>query len=293
MNAFSKIHPGVTSVYFLAILLVSMFVMNPVMEALTLLGGLLYCWSLTGRGKRLRELRSSLCVVFFMALVNPLFSHNGKTPLFFMNGNAVTLEAVAYGAAMGVMVAGGLLWCKCYSILMTSDKFVYLVGRAMPKLAVVLSSALRYVPALKRQAGKVQRTQRAMGLYTSESYVGRVQASLRVLSVLVSWSVENAMETARSMTARGYGLEGRTHYSNFTFSGRDAGFLAAILVLSGGTAAGLAAGALEFTWYPAIGGAAWTPLGLCSYGCFGVLAILPVTLEWEEQIRWNYSRSKI
>lgn len=49
MNAFSKIHPGVTSVYFLAILLVSMFVMNPVMEALTLLGGLLYCWSLTGR----------------------------------------------------------------------------------------------------------------------------------------------------------------------------------------------------------------------------------------------------
>ena len=132
-----------------------------------------------------------------------------------------------------------------------------------------------------------------MGLYTSESYVGRVQASLRVLSVLVSWSVENAMETARSMTARGYGLEGRTHYSNFTFSGRDAGFLAAILVLSGGTAAGLAAGALEFTWYPAIGGAAWTPLGLCSYGCFGVLAILPVTLEWEEQIRWNYSRSKI
>ena len=101
-----------------------------------------------------------------MALVNPLFSHNGKTPLFFMNGNAVTLEAVAYGAAMGVMVAGVLLWCKCYSILMTSDKFVYLVGRAMPKLAVVLSSALRYVPALKRQAGKVQRTQRAMGWYT-------------------------------------------------------------------------------------------------------------------------------
>ena len=73
MNAFSKIHPGVTSVYFLAILLVSMFVMNPVMEALTLLGGLLYCWSLTGRGKRLQELRSSVCRVLHGAGESAVF----------------------------------------------------------------------------------------------------------------------------------------------------------------------------------------------------------------------------
>lgn len=174
MNTFSRIHPGVTSVYFLTILLFSMFVMNPVLELLTLLGGLLYCWSLTGWGNRLRDLGFYLLMVLLMALMNPLFSHNGKTPLFFMNGNAVTVEAIAYGGAMGVMVVGILLWCRSYSILMTSDKFVYLVGSAMPKLAVVLSSALRYVPMLKRQARKVHRTQRAMGLYTSDSYADRV-----------------------------------------------------------------------------------------------------------------------
>lgn len=193
MNTFSRIHPGVTSVYFLTILLFSMFVMNPVLELLTLLGGLLYCWSLTGWGNRLRDLGFYLLMVLLMALMNPLFSHNGKTPLFFMNGNAVTVEAIAYGGAMGVMVVGILLWCRSYSILMTSDKFVYLVGSAMPKLAVVLSSALRYVPMLKRQARKVHRTQRAMGLYTSDSYADGVRASLRVLSVLVSWSLENAV----------------------------------------------------------------------------------------------------
>ncbi|MBS5670475.1 MAG: energy-coupling factor transporter transmembrane component T [Oscillospiraceae bacterium] len=293
MNTFSRIHPGVTSVYFLTILLFSMFVMNPVLELLTLLGGLLYCWSLTGWGNRLRDLGFYLLMVLLMALMNPLFSHNGKTPLFFMNGNAVTVEAIAYGGAMGVMVVGILLWCRSYSILMTSDKFVYLVGSAMPKLAVVLSSALRYVPMLKRQARKVHRTQRAMGLYTSDSYADRVRASLRVLSVLVSWSLENAVETSHSMAARGYGLAGRTNYSNFTVSGWDISLLVAILALSGGTVAGLMAGALDFTWYPAVGGATLTPLGLFSYGCFGVLALLPVLLEWEERIRWNYSRSKI
>lgn len=176
MNTFSRIHPGVTSVYFLTILLFSMFVMNPVLELLTLLGGLLYCWSLTGWGNRLRDLGFYADGAAHGA-ENPLFSHNGKTPLFFMNGNAVTVEAIAYGGAMGVMVVGILLWCRSYSILMTSDKFVYLVGSAMPRLAVVLSSALRYVPMLKRQARKVHRTQRAMGLYTSDSYADRVRAS--------------------------------------------------------------------------------------------------------------------
>lgn len=82
MNTFSRIHPGVTSVYFLTILLFSMFVMNPVLELLTLLGGLLYCWSLTGWGNRLRDLGFYLLMVLLMALMNPLFSHNGKTPLF-------------------------------------------------------------------------------------------------------------------------------------------------------------------------------------------------------------------
>ena len=45
MNTFSRIHPGVTSVYFLTILLFSMFVMNPVLELLTLLGGLFWAFT--------------------------------------------------------------------------------------------------------------------------------------------------------------------------------------------------------------------------------------------------------
>ena len=38
-----------------------------------------------------------LPLFLLVAVTNPLFSHNGVTPLFFMNGNPVTLEAVVYG----------------------------------------------------------------------------------------------------------------------------------------------------------------------------------------------------
>lgn len=85
-----------------------------------------------------------------VAVTNPLFSHNGVTPLFYLNGNPVTLEAFVYGAAIAVMVVGVMLWCRCYSAVMTSDKFLYLFGRAIPKLALVLSMALRFIPMFKR-----------------------------------------------------------------------------------------------------------------------------------------------
>lgn len=293
MNAFSRVHPIVTTAYFLSILLFSMFVMNPVMELLTLLGALLYCAAITSKGEKLRDLRFYLFLLLLMTVTNPLFSHNGRTPLFFINGNAVTVEAIAYGAAMGVMVTGVMLWCKGYSHLMTSDKFVYLFGRALPKLSLVLSTALRYVPMLKRQARKVQRAQRAMGLYASDSYADRVRAYLRVLSVLISWSLENAVETSRSMAARGYGQKGRTNYSNFTFRRRDAGLLGGVLVLDGGVLGGLLLGRLNFFYYPALTGTPLTPLGLLAYVCYGILALLPVSIELEETIHWNCSKSKI
>lgn len=74
-----------------------------------------------------------LPLFLLVAVTNPLFSHNGVTPLFFMNGNPVTLEAVVYGVFISVMVVGVLFWCKCYNEIMTEDKFLYLFGRIIPK----------------------------------------------------------------------------------------------------------------------------------------------------------------
>lgn len=95
-----------------------------------------------------------------IAVINPLFSHNGVTPLFFLNGNPVTLEAVLYGLDIAVMLVAVLYWFKGYNHVMTSDKFLFLFGRAIPRLALVLSTALRFVPLLKVQIRRVSRAQR-------------------------------------------------------------------------------------------------------------------------------------
>lgn len=293
MSAFSRLHPSVSLIYFAAVLSVGMFVTNPIIELLSFAGSVLLCAMLTGAKEKKSDLVFYLPLMFLVAITNPLFSHNGITPLFIMNGNPVTLEAIVYGCYMAVMIASVMLWFKAYGFIMTSDKFVYLFGRILPQLSLVFSMALRYVPMLKRQAKKVSRAQKAMGLYASESFFERIRSGVRVISVLIGWSLENAVETGKAMKARGYGLKGHTNYSDFRFVKSDLIMLLVCLALWAVTLAGMAFGKLDFYYYPEI---TEIPTGLYSiicYAAYGCLALLPFILEAEEMIRWKYYRSKI
>ena len=53
------------------------------------------------------------------------------------------------------------------------------------------------------------------------SVFARVKNSIRILSAVITWSLENAIDTSDSMKSRGYGLTGRTAYSNYVFDKRD------------------------------------------------------------------------
>ena len=44
---------------------------------------------------------------------------------------------------------------------------------------------------------------------------------MRQLSVLIQWTLEGGAAAADSMAARGYGLPGRTAYTNYRLDGRD------------------------------------------------------------------------
>lgn len=293
MSAFEKYHPAVLLLYFLSVLLICMFVSNPVIQLLALLGGICFCLILPHHMRTVSGITAFLGLFLLITFTNPLFSHNGVTPLFFLNGNPITLEAFAYGMAMAVMVIAVLLWCRCYTEIMTSDKFLYLFGKAIPKLSLVLSMALRFVPLFVRQMHKVSRAQKAMGLYSSESYTDRVKSAMRVFMAMIAWSIENTMETAVSMRARGYGLKGRTSFQLFCFRTYDGRMLAVTLLLLGITLLGVGAGQTVFYYYPRISGLNSSAFVVAVYIAFGILAFLPFMIEVREKIKWNYFISKI
>ena len=291
-NAFSHFHPLSLAVYLIAVMLITMFCFHPVILLLSLLGGILFFVRLTGIASFIKECRFYLPFFVVVAASNPLFSHNGVTVLFFLNGNPVTLESVLYGVDLAAMLLAVVFWSKCWSAVMTSDKLLFLFGKPLPKLSLVLSMSLRYIPLFKNKWTEMRDAQTALGYFSESGFLSKLRGYVRIFSALVTWSLENTVETGMSMTARGYGLQNRTNYSLFRFRRRDIFLLLITLALTASAIVGIATGALAYGFYPAVsvpqGGSA-----ILFYILFGALALLPFAEEVREALTWRYLLSNI
>jgi energy-coupling factor transport system permease protein len=293
IKSFSSLHPATLMVYFISMIVIAMFSVNPVILTISLFGGLLFFASMNGIRAFLSDLGFYISMFLLITIINPLFSHNGVTPLFFMNGNPVTLEAILYGADIALMLVGVIYWCKCYSIIMTTDKFLFLFGKAVPKLSLVFSMALRFLPLFHQKLKEIRSVQKSIGLYQEKGFVNKITGELKIFSSLISWSLENSVDTANSMKARGYGLKGRTHFSMYRFKAVDCYFLIATLVLFAVTLLGMITVVTDFTFYPAITHLTLDISQIIVYSAFFVLSLLPFFTELKEELVWKYSVSKI
>lgn len=292
MRALKDYNPVTSAVYFFAVAGVAMFSMNPVLLFISLCGAVLF-YTVQNGGKNGAVHIFSFALFIITALINPLVYHNGTTVLFVLNNNAVTLEAAAYGLAAACMVVAVLYWFRSFTAIMTGDKLLYLFGKLSPKLALVFSMGLRYVPLFKKQALNIDGTQTALGLYKDDNIIDRFRGKLRVFSVLLTWALENGIVTADSMSARGYGIGKRSHFSVFRMRRDDVIFLLVTLSLFALTVYSIGVGAMEFAYYPSMGAAGSSPAALLGYIAYGALTLLPTLTETGEKIKWKYLRSKI
>ena len=293
LKSFANVHPGVLMAYFLSIIVVAMFTTNPVMLTIALFGGVAFFGVMKNAKEFFKDLMFYIPMFFLITIINPLFSHNGVTPLFFMNGNPVTLEAILYGANIALMLIAVIYWCKCFSLIMTTDKFMYLFGKAVPKLALLMSMALRFIPLFKNNYREIREVQGSLGQYSDTSAVGKASTELKVFSSLMTWALENSVDTGASMRARGYGLKGRSHFSLFVFRKKDFAYLLSIIILFLVVITGLWFGAVDFVFYPEISEINFGIEQIIVYSAFAILSFIPFISEIWEVIMWKYSVSKI
>ncbi len=274
-------HPAVSFAYFTVVIACSMFFMHPVCLALSLVGAVLYTARLRGGKGLRRHVVWLLPAALLAAALNPAFVHQGVTILTYLpSGNPLTLESILYGLAAGCMMAAVILWFVCVTDVITSDKVVYLFGRIIPALSLLLSMTLRFVPRFLRRLRTAAQAQRHMGRDTQNgSLLQRVRSALRVFSIVVTWSLESGIITADSMRCRGYGLPGRTSFSLYRFDSRDGAVLAwlgfcAVYLLGGGLAGGL-----RFQYYPMVLAAPASPLAVSFFAVYALLCLTPVLLN--------------
>ena len=294
-DAFSAYHPLVNFLYFGLVLVFSMCILHPVCLGISLLAALCYCISLKGRRSLRASLRYLLPMLLLTAIINPAFNHEGATILAYLpSGNPLTLESIFYGLAAATMLIAVLLWFSCYTEVITSDKFVYLFGRVIPSLSLVLSMILRFVPKFSAQLRQVRAAQRAIGRDLSDGKLRqRLHSATTILSVMVTWSLENAIHTADSMKSRGYGLPGRTAFSIFRFDDRDKLMLIWLLFCGLYITAGWIGGGFYWKFFPMIRCAKLTPLTVSFQLTYLALCLTPLILNCVEDRTWRKLKSEI
>lgn len=308
-DAFSRCHPIINFFYFTVILGFTMFVQHPVLLAISFAAGTSYAVLLSGWRKVVKmNLVLTLPGLAIAAVINPLLNHYGVTPLFYIesSGNWVTLEALVYGVVLGCVMFIVIQWFSCYNKVMTSDKFIYLFGRVIPALSLILSMALRFVPHFGAQLKIIRSGQKCSGKDISNAgLIKKAKYGLNMLSILITWALENAIDTADSMRSRGYGLRGRTAFSIYRFDRRDrllGGVLGVLCVIfSWGVTKGaafssynprilLAGFTIQGKAAPVECSAVW---GFVTFAAFSVFCFAPVILGIVEERAMVKSRQQV
>lgn len=285
MNSIRQLHPLCSFAYFAVVIVLLLICRNPVVM-LEACAGAVFCLGMLSGRTGLRRWKGMLPVFLMIAVFNLLVNHRGITKLFTLGGQWVTLEAIGYGVTAGLSLSALILWFACYQEVITSDKFLYLFGKAAPGTALLISMALGLVPRLEHQLHQIEECQEM--LYPdSASVKAKVKKSLRHVSTLLGWSLENTVEQADSMKARGYGIRKRTCFHLFRFESGDGVFLAVLFALTSGCLGGRIAGYGIMEFYPQMDALFQSPWEMGFYFLFLILMLLPGILEWKEELLWR------
>jgi energy-coupling factor transport system permease protein len=288
-DTLSGYHPTVAMLFFVLVIGSTMFIQHPVLLAMSFLGSLSYSIYLNGRKAIRFNLMYMMPLLLIAMLLNPAFSHQGVTILTYLpSGNPLTLESIVYGVHAAFMLITVITWFSGFNKVMTSDKFVYLFGRIIPAMSLVLSMALRFVPRFTAQIKIIANAQRCVGRDVSNGGVlQRAKHGIKILSMLVTWSLENAIDTADSMKSRGYGLPKRSAFSIFRFDKRDRWAMLFLLIAGGLLISGSLTSQLLFWYYPVLTSAPLTVFQVIVFISYLALSLMPMLLNLKVDLTWR------
>ena len=221
-SGFRSLHPSAALVYFVGLLLFATLLFHPLF-LLTELVSILALLILQGLGRQLlKGLPFYLLIAGSVVVWNPLFSHRGSHILFYAFDQPITLEAVLYGLMMMLVLLTITFIFLSYNFTLSTDRFMYLFGTAAPRSALLILMSLRFVPLFQRRLGQITLIQSTRGIDVSSGKLRkRMSDGMTLLKVLLTWSLEEALQTADSMKARGYGIRKRSNYGVFKLDRRD------------------------------------------------------------------------
>lgn len=293
-NSFSSLHPFVTFLFFLASILAIMLYQHPFFQIFSCIILIIFNFILD-RGQTLKSYFPIMLILsIFIFVFTPLLNHRGNHILFTLFENGITLESVILGTMNALMIFSIFALFITFNIIITPDKFLFLFSKYLPQWALLMMLSLRFVLLLRRRLHEIIQVQKVRGISISEGWLTtRIKNGLLLVQILLTWSLEEGIQTADSMSARGYGLQKRSRYIPYKMTNSDYVIVSVI---------GVQTVCIIFGWYLGDGVLQLLPVlePVLLYGrewfyfvIYVSLISLPLLIEAREAIKWQLWKQKI
>jgi energy-coupling factor transport system permease protein len=209
--------------------------------------------SAAGVGHQLRRaLLFALPFALVIALLNPLVTRTGLTVIARL-GEApvlgqvdVTLEALVYGAVLGLRALALILCCALYAAVVDPDEVLRLFRRVSFRSALTATLATRMVPVLQRDGRRMADAQRCRP--------GAPPSRVALVRAVAAGALDRAVDVAAALEVRGYGAARRPPRVRAPWSRHDVAFAAVAATLLALTIGAWLADAAAFDTYPLVHG---------------------------------------
>ena len=292
-NEFSRLNSFVNILYYAIVMVFTMLFWHPVVLASTFAAALTYNIIIDGREAFRYLFKTILPLYVLILIVNPLVNHRGVTILFYLNGNMITRESLIFGMLSGLMVVNMLMIFYSFNRVMTSDKLLDVFSVFSKSFALIFTMTLRLLPRYREEFKKVNAAQKSIGEGTGDGgFFDRIRHASEIMNSVITFALEDGIDTANSMNARGYGLKGKSRYrkNRMTLTDRlTALFMILLLALVSWAAF---RGCFYINVFPEIKmalDASFMP----AYMLYFIMAMMPALTEIKEALIWHLSKQKI
>ena len=156
-----------------------------------------------------------------------------------------------------------------------------------------MSIFLRFAPQIVTRFSRVNKAQTSIGRGVGQGDIfTKIRNAIRVCSIVITWSLENFVESGMSMKSRGYTLKGRTAYSLYRFDNRDRSVVITMFACLTVIAMGIMLDQTKMLINPHLIMNPITVLSYVFYAVYAFYSLLPMTLQIYATAKSDFSKNK-
>ena len=286
--SFQQFHPLTIIFYYGSLLIMATLTKQPVIIGLVLVAVLVHHLMTAGSGVTFRTIVYDLFVLLLVLLMSIAFKHNGVTPLFFWNDQAVTKEVIVWAICVGLLLM--LLHLLYESVLrhLTTDRLLFACRLLWPVFSMGLSMLLRFIPTVQQRFRQMHQAQKTIGYYATASLFDKGSGLLKTAYESTVWAFDQCFHKSDTMRARGYHLQKKTVFHLYKWRIEDSVIVAILVIMM--ILFLLHFSEVAFYYFP---DTKELELPVQTITALVIVSWLPVLIDLKERLKWLYYSSKM